>query len=409
MQFKPPALTYRLLSTALLPFWLVHAFIHSFKTHNFKYFWQRLGIHQIDRTPKLWIHASSVGEVEVIKPIVNQLTQDHKILVTTFTATGYQHALTSMYDEAEIAVIPIDWWLISRHFIRSQKIKLALIAETELWPEILYQYKVTEKPLLQINARLTTKTLHQRAWMRRILENTLTYFDHVLTRNEQDVRDFYSMGVAHNNIHLCGNLKFIQTEGADDYPRLIDRPYLLFASTHEPEEFLFAQMAKSLQLSQLVVIAPRHPTRATQIMSTLKPLNLNMSQRSKHENITDKTQIYLADTLGELKALLAHAEIVIMGGSFADCGGHNVLEPANLGAVIITGPSDQDIAAEVALLLEKDAIIQVNDSNELKQTIQDLMSKKSRMRQLSSNARTVVREQRHVLDRYLNIIQGYLS
>jgi len=165
---------------------------------------------------------------------------------------------------------------------------------------------------------------------------------------------------------------------------------------------------KDLSLEQLAVIAPRHPARATQILRTLKPLKLDISQRSQGDAISAQTQIYLADTLGELKALFAHAEVVVMGGSFNRSGGHNVLEPASLCKAIITGPSDDNIHQDIALLSEQDGIIQVHDIDRLSMTLKQLLQQPDRAQQLASNACQVMEQQAHVLDEYIKIIETYL-
>jgi len=404
-----PLLSYRLISYGLFFVWIVHAGWQAIKNRQLCYLWQRLGLyHPAQTAPCIWLHAASVGEVELLKPLVEHLQNDHPLLVTTFTASGFQHAGRVLSKKVRIAVLPIDLLPISRRFMRHSRIKLALIAETELWPETLYQASRQGIPLIQINARLSNKSLNTSGWTNRLLKQTLSYFDEYLTRTEQDVMKLICMGAERQKIVTAGNLKYANLPSNRPYQRLIPRPYILFASTHDPEEMQFASLIKQSAFAQLAVIAPRHPLRSEQILKSLKPLGLKIQQRSRSESIHPETQIYLADTLGELKAFMAHASLVIMGGSFIEVGGHNVLEPASLGKAVITGPSDDNIEQDVALLLEQNAIIQVSGMEELAQKIEFLLHNPAAGERLSENALRVMDAQSHVLQNYLRVIKAYL-
>ena len=409
MSQRKPALSYRLLSFALFPVWILHALWQAIKNNQLNYFWQRLGFYpDKEYKPTIWLHAASVGEVELIKPLVEFLHKDTPILVTTFTVTGYQHALRSLPAGVFIRALPIDLLPVSQRFIKLFNFKLALIAETELWPETLYQTSKKGIPLIQLNARLSDKTLHTSGWIKNILKTTLGYFDSYLTRTEQDVNNLLAMGADKNRITVAGNLKYAHSAEETSYARLIQQPYILFASTHHPEEELFANLIKRLKLKKLIVIAPRHPYRAKEILKNLKSLGLNIKQRSQGEKLTTDTHIYLADTLGELKAFMAYAELVIMGGSFDNTGGHNVLEPARLGKAVITGPSDSNIQQDITLLLQHDAIIQVDGIDQLAENISLLLETPDSLQLLAKNAQKLMLSQSHILQNYLTEIKNYL-
>ncbi len=409
MSASKPAFSYRLFSFAFFMVWAFHALWQALKNKQLSFLWQRLGFYPDTESKQcIWIHAASVGEIELIKPLVEWLHQDHNIVVTTFTVTGYQHALRRLPDTILVTAIPIDFAPLSRHFFQRFNFKLALIAETELWPETLYQATRQGIPLIQINARLSDKSLQSSEWIKTILKTTLGYFDHYLTRTEQDVNKLIMMGADRSKITVAGNLKYAYTTSKTKYDRLIQRPYILFASTHQPEEQLFAQLIKPLALKQLIVIAPRHPQRAREILNSLKSLGLNIKQRSLKENVTADTQIYLADTLGELQGFMKFAELVIMGGSFNSTGGHNVLEPARLGKAVITGPSDGNIKQDITLLSQHNAIIQVSGRDQLSEQIVLLLNSPESLEELSNNARKIMHSQSHILENYLKFINSYL-
>lgn len=408
MKVAAPSAGYRILSFLLFPMWVLHALWLSIKNHQLEYLLQRLGIIRGNGTYDIWIHASSVGEVELIRPLVMDLHKTHSIVVTTFTPTGFNHASKIMLEMASVQVLPIDFHPLSRRFIRRSGVKLALIAETELWPETLFQAKKHGTKLLSINSRLSNKSLNTASWIKRILVQTLGLFDRFITRSDADSDRLQKMQVPEAGISICGNLKLACLQDKAEYTNLIGRPYILFASTHAPEEAEFAQMFRELESDYICVIAPRHPQRAKEIMRTLNTLTPHVGQRSKQHPIQPHTEIYLADTLGELKALIQHAELVVMGGSFHQVGGHNVLEAASLGKAVITGPSDSNIQKDIEMLAQHQAIIQVDHLQGLKQCLQQLITDDEKLASLSHNAAAIMQQQEHILQCYLKEIKRYL-
>lgn len=409
MQAKAPGLSYRLLSLLLLPVWLIHAFVHGWRQNNPIYFKQRIRATGSTKKGLIWVHASSVGEVAAVSPLVDLILKNqHQVLFTSFTASGYQAIQRQFGQQVETTVLPIDFWLSCNRFLKRYSIKLCLITETELWPEMLYQVKKQQIPLIQINARLSKKSLQARPWVFQVLQRSLSYFDVHLCRNEQDRNNLIQLGANSSKVKVAGNLKYAQCKINESFEPLIHRPYILLASSHEGEEKQFAEMLPKLSAGYLAVIAPRHPNRCSTILLELKPLALNIAVRSKKNAITKQTQIYLADTLGELKALMQHAELIVMGGSFDDTGGHNLLEPAALGKAIITGPADSNIKQDIEWLSQYEAVIQVNKMTICMETVNKLLRDKKRKIKLGENAKAAVASQDKVLERYWQEIEQYL-
>jgi 3-deoxy-D-manno-octulosonic-acid transferase len=394
---------YRFISVILFPFWLLHASWLSLRYRTLDYLVQRLGFCQHNPSDHIWVHASSVGEVALVKPLIEALSESQNVHLTTFTITGYLYAKQQL-PQLRITVLPIDFWPITRYFFHCTNRLTGLIAETELWPETLYQAHKAGMKLLQINARLSSKTIDSPAFILPILKTTLSYFDQHLTRTESDNDNFLRMGVAEEKLCVAGNLKYAAANYRDDQAKLLNRPYLLFASTHTPEEKLFAQMKTEMENGYLWVIAPRHPRRAEEILQSLKPLKLSIARRSIEDQVTDATDIYLADTLGELKPLMAHATLVVMGGSFNQVGGHNLLEPASLGKAVLTGPSDDNIHHDISYFKSHNAIIQVQNIAELQQKIQQLLDQPQQINKLAQAAQNAVQQQSAILQRYLELI-----
>lgn len=405
---KAPSFLYRLLSPAWFLFWLLHAFIHAFKYKEWTYIPQRLGFLSLPKSQRIWIHVASVGEVNLIKPLCDQLmVKGHAVTISTFSATGLQRAKHLFSERAHVITLPMDCWPISYLFVRKLNANCALITETELWPETLYQVAKTKIPLIQINARLSNKSLKSSRPIKSLLKQTLAYFTLHLTRYPSDVANLLSMGVDKNKIRVMGSLKHAQIHANKNYPNIIQQAYILFASTHDNEEQQFASLLSLLNddsfIVPLFVIAPRHPTRLDSILKSLLNIGIDERQiaiRSKNQAISSATKIYLADTLGEMNCLFRHALIVTMGGSFVDIGGHNLLEPASLAKCIITGPSDDNIKQDIKDLKQQGGIIQVANLNQLKIELKELLNNIKRREKIANNAADFVDSSQHVLDFY---------
>ena len=403
-----PALGYRLLSIPLYLFWTMHALIHGFKRGLPCYLRLRTTGVASNVQERVWVHAASVGEVHAITPLVQALMQQgENILFTSFTATGYQSIQAIFADSVCSAVIPFDDCWHCRRFFRRHNLKLGLVMETELWPELLYQARKQGIPLLLVNARLSPKSLNAGKFVTALLSTSLGYFARILVRNNADQDALLSMGANADRISLLGNLKS-HAETGPRQSRLIERDYLLLASSHEGEEQQFLQ-ARPVELKHfLLVLAPRHPERSATIQTQIKHLGMNYVVRSKAQALDQDTEVYLADTLGELKSLLAYARVVIMGGSFDTTGGHNLIEPAALGCTIITGPSDGNIAEDIHMLGINNGVLQVASMAACWRTIGELLENPARAEALGRGAQSSLAQQPDILQQYLAAIKPWL-
>jgi 3-deoxy-D-manno-octulosonic-acid transferase len=410
MRPQSPGISYRLLSLLLLPLCIFHATFHGNKNNVRHYYRLRsFGKQNQNRRRQVWVHASSVGEVESISPLVEDLLdQGELILFTSFTATGYTTIQNNFAGRVETSVIPIDFIVPCWRFFRQQPIKCCLLMETELWPELLYQAARKRIPIIQVNARLSDKSLKAPLFIRSQLRRTLDYLTLHLTRYDSDKANLIALGALPGKIKIIGNLKTrpVDTIKTD---RLVDRPYLLLASSHANEEFEFLKRRPAAYKSHLIVIAPRHPKRTNDIQQQLDQLGIKYAVRSLSQPITQDTEVYLADTLGELKQFMAHTQVVVMGGSFDQTGGHNLTEPANLGCAIITGPSDSNIQQDIALLGQEHGVLQVNDMASCWNKLDNLIHHPAKAEALRDNAKQAIRQQSNIGNAYLAEIAPYLS
>ena len=402
-----PGLGYRLLSFPLYLLWTLHALGHGLKHGLPRYLRLRMNGGESDDQQRVWVHAASVGEVRAITPLVQALIQQgEKILFTSFTATGYQTIQQGFADSVSSGVIPFDHCWHCRRFFRRHKIKLGLVMETELWPELLYQARRQDVRLLLVNARLSHKSLHAGRFVRALLSTTLGYFERILARNSTDRDAMLSMGVGEDRITLIGNLKS-SAVASPRQPRLIERDYLILASSHKGEEQQFLQTRPTELRHYLLVLVPRHPDRSAAIQTQIEALGMNYSVRSKAQTIDQNTEVYLADTLGELKSLMAYARVVIMGGSFDTTGGHNLIEPAALGCAIITGASDSNIVEDIKMLGPNRGVLQVTSMTACWQAITRLISHPEEALALGREAQSRLVQQPDIIQKYMAAIKPW--
>jgi len=377
---------------------------------GWRYAMQRLGWSYPRFTQRpIWLHAASVGEVIAALPLIERLqARDSKtaILITTTTPTGAAVAAARLSTRVTHVYLPIDWRGAVRRFLRTTQPRCALIMETELWPNLYHRCNAAGIPLVLVNGRLSARTLRAGTWMRSVYRATLAKVDAVLARSETDGAAFIELGTPAPRVIVVGNIKFSTGAAAPDIaPIIFDRPYLLAASTHHDEEVQLARLWQNLAHKQhLLVIAPRHPQRAKAILQQLATLKLNVAVRSRGDAVTAHTEVYLADTLGELPALISGAALVFMGGSLVPVGGHNILEPARAGKAILFGPYMRNFADEARALLAAGAAVQVRDLADLGEYITRLLNDPQRSNELGDRAQALLHDYADIADRYVDAV-----
>ena len=407
MKPETPGLVYRMLCLALFPFWILHGIRHGARHRERSYLSMRLRGFPRGPHRSVWVHASSVGEVRAVAPLVKALLESgQEVLMTSFTATGYRAIGETLGDTVARGVIPIDFPSTCAAFFRRHRPRTGLIMETELWPELLYQARRHDTRLLLINGRLSAKSLDRGRFVRAQLKRALSRFERILARSPGDRDALLKLGANAAATSVTGNLKRFRP-AARRHPRLVDRDYLLLASSHEGEEQAFLD-GRPADLDRLLVIAPRHPERGARIAQQVEQAGLKLAVRSKQQPVTAETAVYLADTLGELGALMAYADIVVMGGSFDDTGGHNLLEPAALGRAIITGPSDAVISEDIDMLGAGHGVIQVADMHDCWQQVTALLLDPDRAKAIGAAALARLEAQPDVIARYREEIEAFL-
>jgi len=394
----------QILALLILPAMLYTVWM-AWRIKDKNYLRQRFGLSfKIQSKSPVWIHAASVGEVNAVLPLVKLMLDKNpalSIFLTTTTPTGQATAREKMPTTVNCGYLPLDLWWSVTQFLDQLKPACALIVETEIWPnlyEACFQYGV---PLTIINGRLSSRTLNTRPWIRSLyckaMENTYA----VLARSEEDVRGFISLAVPEERTKVIGNIKYSTAIDATTKPIQLGRPYVLAASTRENEEKMIAQQWLAQEQNHyLLVIVPRHPKRINEIVQDLSSL-ATIAIRSKNESITAETQIYIADTFGELPVFIAGSKFVIMGGGFADKGGQNILEVAQQGKAVIFGKHMDNFRDEATLFLQQQAGVCAESEQALGTLIEHWLTDLSIPQQQGKNGLALSHKNQKIAQDYL--------
>jgi len=400
-------MTYRLLTILLWPVFFLYTLKIFLRDKSSRYFFQRLGFsYPIQPTKTFWIHCASVGEVNTYLPLHHKLSAhfpDTQFVITTNTVTGASTVNRHKLERTQHCFLPIESTFAIKRFINAWQPEQCLVMETEIWPLL---YKICHNHQISIsiiNARLSHRTLKTNRWIKSLYKSSLLYVDKVLCKSDHELNNFKQLGASTEQLIVAGNLKFTFIETPQDLTPvdLKNRKYIVAASTHNNEEQQLATLWQTLNTDLLLVIAPRHPNRSKAIQKQLDDLNINYAVRSQQESINDNTQVYLADTLGELNSFMQDAELVFIGGSLIEHGGQNILEPCRMGRPTICGPHMFNFKDELELLLKNNACLQIHNLSELEAAISAYLNNPEKLTNIGNNAKSTLQKQSKILDTYL--------
>ncbi len=353
----------------------------------------------------IWVHAVSVGEVQAASSLLQALVEGFpqlEILVTTTTPTGSKLVQDKFAKQVKHCYLPYDLPRTVRHFLQSHKPALALFMETEIWPNIFLQCKQAGIPIMLLNARLSKSSLRGYLKIKPLLQASLNCCARILAQSALDAERFQELGAEKNKVLISGNLKFDIQAPEDQVQSGIRlrqnlwpaRPVWIAASTHarEEEQILQAQAWIMEHLPRaLLILAPRHPQRFDQVFALCKNRGFSVCRRSKTATTEARqSNIYLADSMGELFIFYAAADAAFVGGSLVHNGGHNLLEPASIGLPVLSGPYLHNFQEIARLLLEQNALLQVANANQLAQEVTDHLQNKDLASQYGTRSKQVV-------------------
>jgi 3-deoxy-D-manno-octulosonic-acid transferase len=392
---------YILLAYLLAPVWLVALALRGFRdASHWEGFRERLGFGKPVRGgPSIWVHAVSVGEVQAALPLVNALLEkfpDRPLVVTTGTATGRARARAAFGSRVEVRYVPIDLPGAVRRFFQRVNPSLAVILETEIWPNLYHRCGRLGVPLVLASARISPRSVKGYRRLVGLFRQALSHGIFIAAQSVQDAQRFCSIGASAERTHVVGNIKFdftlppnIESQGATLRRMLgMDRPVWVAGSTHAKEEdavIAAHRLVRTRYAQALLVLVPRHPPRFAEVAASLRDQGVNFVSRSSGAAANGSTEVYLVDRLGELLAFYAAADVAFVGGSLVPIGGHNLLEPAALGLPVLAGPNNFNSADVARLLVECGAVRIVDDATSLADAVGELLANPSARTAMGAN------------------------
>ncbi len=411
---------YSFLFYCAIPFVISRLLWRSLKNPAYRQRWlERFGIYTQSYTQDvIWFHAVSVGECEALFPLIHLLQSRQpqlSILITTTTPTGSARVKTVLGNSVQHVYLPYDLPDVIARFLKTFKPKIAVIVETEIWANLFHACAKKQIPLYLINARLSEKSVRGYQKIPSLVIPTLNTMTKIATQTETDRERFIEIGVNPNIVENLGNIKFDVTISDDVLSQGValktelfkNRFVFLAASTHEGEEVLLLECYKKLKLQipeLLLAIAPRHPERFAVVENLAKNAYLNIVTHTSQQSCTKETDIFLIDTLGELKLFYATADIAFVGGSLVPIGGHNVLEPAAVGVPVLFGLEMHNFAFIANKMLDAKAAMQCENITELETQIAKLYNQPELRKSLTANAKKFVAQNQGATEKIYNLL-----
>ena len=392
-------------------------------------FWQKLGFWS-DKTIKswgekkdwIWFHAVSVGEINAVWALVLKLQKEkdsYPYMISTTTAAGYKHlkALTKNRDFL-IFYFPFDLpWVINSLF-NCARIKILIIAETEIWPNLLTECNRRNTPVILINARLSDKSFNNYKFFKFYFKNIVNNFTEVLSQSDTDTSKFKELGLEKSKLKTLGNIKFSYNSTVENNDNNADVIFgksneikIIFASTHKGEEDIAVNVYKKLLedfKNIRLIIAPRHIDRTNQISKLISQNGFIPVVKTGNNQIESNKEILILNTIGELIKYYKTSQITVLCGTFVKVGGHNIIEPIRAGSYTIIGPYNFKIKELTTLFKNEDAIVQVNNIPELECKLKEAISNKELREIKTRNGKRIIKRNQDVLQETAERIISYL-
>ena len=409
-----------LLQLPVAAYWLFRGLINRSYRNRFG---QRFGWGYPTLERCIWIHAVSVGEVQAAIPLIRAAVRRfprHPMLVTTVTPTGAARVQAVFGDTVRHSYIPFEMPLAVDNFFASVKPELALIMETEIWPNLYRGCGIRQIPLILVSARISPRSVGGYRRLLPLIRDTLSHGIIIAAQSEADAERFRSLGANPERTWVTGNIKFdIELPpdliaNGDDVRRQVfgDRPVWIAASTHDQEERQVLAAHRQLLAEHpdlLLVLIPRHPERFPQVRELIERESFECVARSEKRRCNATTQVFLGDTMGEVPLFYAASDVAFVGGSLVPIGGHNLLGPAAVGLPVITGPhvfNGQEIAD---MFVDLGACRMVADATQLAAAVGELIRDPQTAAALGAKAMQLVQRNRGALANLLGLLDPLIE
>lgn len=393
-------------------------------------YWQRwgerFGFIPVQRSgPAIWIHAVSVGEAVLAAPLIRALHQRYptfSLVVTTTTPTGSERIRNLFGGKVFHVYAPYDLPGPVRRFLARTQTRLAIIMETELWPNWFHHCHCRGIPVIVANARISPRSARGYLRIRRLIGPVLQQARTIAVQTEADRQRILALGASPAQVRIMGNMKFdvrLPAHIAEQGAALREvwgsqRSVWIAASTHEGEEEIALRVLAQIRAKLpdcLLILVPRHPERFPRVENLCRRFGysvLRRSQMNRSPPVPRAVDVFLGDTMGELPLFYASADVAFVGGSLVPVGGHNPLEPAALGLPVLFGPHMFNFQQITELFLEAHAAVQISTPERLAQQTLKFLQTPDGRQLYGARARALVAENRGALERLLRLIEAEL-
>lgn len=392
-----------------LPYWLFQMARHGKYSKGLA---ERLGrlpsrlVLPKEQEPAIWVHAVSVGEVLAVAGLVEELQRrfpQHRIFISTTTDTG-QALARKRFGEANVFYFPMDFAFAIRPYLRALRPRMVVIAETEFWPNFLRLAHAGGARIAVVNARISDRSWPSYRRFRGLLRRLLANVNLFLAQTPEDAARLRDIGATPERVRVTGNLKFDVPAPAP--PAIVESvrksiaatgaaPVLVCGSTVDGEESLLLKAFENLLVQHpraVMILAPRHPERFAAVAALLEQMSIRFLRRSLWNGEALTSGVLLLDTIGELAALYALADIAFVGGSLVPRGGHNIIEPTQHGVATVVGNHTENFRDIVSLFASRDAVRIVGPA-ELPLVLLELLGNDEERKVLGKRAAETMRSQ----------------
>ena len=408
-----------------LPYWLFQMARHGKYRKGFA---ERIGRVSArlrlpgEQEPVIWVHAVSVGEVLAVARLVEEIQSRfprHRIFVSTTTDTG-QALARKRFGEANVFYFPMDFGFAIRPYLRALRPQMVVVVETEFWPNFMRLVHVSGARIAVVNARISDRSWPSYRRFRGLLRRLLANVDLFLAQTPEDAARLQDIGARAERVRVTGNLKIDIPVPAP--PVIVESvrtsiaassagPVLVCGSTMDGEEPLLLKAFENLRVQHpraVMILAPRHPERFEAVATLLEQMSIGFCRRSRWNGEPLAGGVLLLDTIGELAALYALADIAFVGGSLVPRGGHNIIEPAQYGVATVVGNHTENFRDIVSLFHSRDAVRIVGPA-ELPLVLLELLANDEERKALGQRAAETMRSQIGATARTADKLQELLA
>jgi len=412
---------YTLAVLALLPWAVLHLLWRARRQPEYLRHWgERFGIFPAGRdgdAPVLWLHAVSVGETRAAQPLVAALRKahpGHRILFTHMTPTGRATSESLFGNDVERIYLPYDTPWAMRRFLRRYRPQFGLIMETELWPNLIAACRNEGVALRLVNARLSERSAGRYRKFPALTRDALRGLSAIGAQTPEDATRLEALGA--RNVVITGNMKFDVTAPPDQLALAREfragygpRPVWLAASSREGEEALILEAWRRVMPAAgnpLLVVVPRHPQRFAEVERLATGLGFTVQRRSAGMPVAASAQVLIGDSMGEMFAFHASADVAFIGGSLLDFGSQNLIEAAACGTPILIGPSTRNFAEAAREAIACDAARTIRDADDLTRQVLSLLADAGQRDAMGAAGRAFAERHRGATARTLELLEA---